>query len=56
MFDGSEALREKCGLRVFGNEILRRIFEPAMDKNGKRRRIQNELLHDLGVDRRSMLK
>ena len=40
-------LREECRLRVFENRILRRVFGPKMDKNGKLRRLQNKELHSL---------
>ena len=34
-------------LRVFEKRILRRIFGPKRDENGKWRRLQNEELHFL---------
>jgi len=34
-------------LRVFDNRILRRIFGPKRDENGKWRRLHNEELHSL---------
>ena len=34
-------------LEVFENRILRRIFGPKKDENGKRRRLHNEELHSL---------
>jgi len=41
-------LREKCRLRVFENEVLRRIFGPKMDEvQGEWRKLHNEELHDL---------
>ena len=41
----SLTLREECRLRVFENRILRRIFGPKRDENGKWRRLNNEKLH-----------
>jgi hypothetical protein len=44
----SLTLREKLGLRVFENRVLRKIFGPKMDKvTGKWRKLHNEELHDL---------
>ena len=40
-------LREESRLRVFENRILRRIFGPKRDENGKWRRLHNEELHSL---------
>ena len=40
-------LRKECRLRVFENRILRRIFGPKRDSNGKWRRLHNEELHSL---------
>jgi hypothetical protein len=41
-------LREKHGLRVFENRVLRRIFEPKRDEViGEWRKLHNEELHDL---------
>jgi hypothetical protein len=37
----------ECRLRVFENGILRRIYRPKRDENGKRRRLHNEELHSL---------
>jgi hypothetical protein len=37
--------REGCRLRVFENNILRRIFGPKRDENGEWRRLHNEELH-----------
>ena len=34
-------------LKGFENRILRRIFGPKMDENGKWRRLHNEELHSL---------
>ena len=38
---------KKSRSRVFENRILRRIFGPKRDENGKWRRLQNEELHSL---------
>ena len=38
-------LREGRRLRVFENRILRRVFGPKRDENGKWRRLHNEELH-----------
>ena len=38
----SLTLKEECGLRVFENRILRRIFGPKRDENGEWRRLHNE--------------
>ena len=43
----SLTLREESTLRVFENRILRRIFGPKRDENGKWRRFHNEELHSL---------
>ena len=43
----SLTLRDECRLRVFENKILRRIFGPKRDENGKWRRFQNEELYSL---------
>ena len=43
----SPILREELWLRVFGNRILRRIFEPKINKNVKCRRLHNKELHNL---------
>jgi hypothetical protein len=43
----SLTLREERRLRIFEHMILRRIFGPKMDVNGKWRRIFNEELHTL---------
>ena len=43
----SLALREESRLRVFGNMVLRQIFEVRMDENGEWRRLYNEQLHSL---------
>ena len=43
----SLTLREEFRLRVFENRILRRIFGPKRDENGKWRRLHNEKLHSL---------
>ena len=40
-------LKEEHRLRVFANRILRRIFGPKRDKNGKWRSLHNEELHSL---------
>jgi hypothetical protein len=40
-------LREECGLRVFGNVVLRRIFGPERDEvTGEWRRLHNEELYE----------
>ena len=39
-------IREECRLRVFEKRILRRIFGPKRDENGKCRRLHNEELHN----------
>ena len=44
---GSLTLREESRLRLFKNRILRRIFGPTRDENGKWRRLHNEELHSL---------
>jgi hypothetical protein len=38
---------EERRLRVFENRILRRVFVPKGDENGKWRRLHNEVLHSL---------
>jgi hypothetical protein len=43
----SLTLREECRLRVLENRILRRIFGPKRDENGKWRRLHNEEFHIL---------
>ena len=43
----SLTLREESRLRVFENRILRRIFGPKKDENGKLRRLHNEELHSM---------
>ena len=44
----SLTLREKCGLRVFENKVLRRILEPKRDEvTGEWRRPHNEELYAL---------
>ena len=43
----SLTLREECRLKIFQNKILRRIFGPKRDENGKWRMIHNEELHTL---------
>jgi hypothetical protein len=44
----SLTVREENGLRVFENEILRRIFRPEMDEvTGEWRKLHNEELHIL---------
>jgi hypothetical protein len=41
-------LREECGLRVFENRVLRRIFGPKRDEvTGDWKRLHNEKLNDL---------
>ena len=41
-------LREECGLRVFENRVLRRIFGPKRDEvTWEWRRLQNEDLYAL---------
>jgi len=41
-------LREECGLRVFDNRVLRRIFGPKRDElRAKWRKLHNEELNDL---------
>jgi hypothetical protein len=41
-------LREKCGLRVFENRVLRRIFGPKrVEVTGEWRKRHNEELNDL---------
>jgi len=41
-------LREACGLRVFENRELRRIFGPERDEiTGEWRKLHNEELNDL---------
>jgi len=44
----SPILREECGLRVFENRLLRRIFGPKRDEvTGEWRKLHNEELNDL---------
>ena len=43
----SLTLREESRLRVFENRILRRLFGPKRDENGKWRRLHDEELHSL---------
>ena len=44
----SLTLREECGLRVFENRVLRRIFRPKRDEvTGEWRELHNEELNDL---------
>ena len=43
----SLTLREESRVRVFENRILRRIFEPKRDENGKWRRLHDEELDSL---------
>ena len=43
----SLTLREESRLRVFENKILRRVFGPKKDGNGKWRILHNEELHRL---------
>ena len=43
----SLTIKEECRLRIFENRILRRIFGPKRDENGKGRRLHNEELHSL---------
>jgi hypothetical protein len=41
-------LREECGLRVFKNRLLRRIFGPKREEViGEWRKLHNEELNDL---------
>jgi len=41
-------LREECGLRVFGNRVLRGMFIPKRDKvTGEWRKLHNVELNDL---------
>ena len=40
-------LREGRRLRLFESRIVRRIFEPKRDENGKWRRLHNEELYSL---------
>jgi hypothetical protein len=41
-------LREECGMRVFENRVLRRIFGPKRDKVTREwRRLRNKELYDL---------
>jgi hypothetical protein len=40
-------LREECGLRVFENRVLRRIFPPKRDEvTGEWRKLHNDELND----------
>jgi hypothetical protein len=44
----SLALRERHGLRVFENRLLRRLFGPRRDEvTGRWRKLHNEELHNL---------
>jgi hypothetical protein len=44
----SLTLREECGLRVFENKVLRRIFRPKRDEvTGEWRRLFNKELYAL---------
>ena len=43
----SFTLRKECRLRVFENVILKRIFGPKRDENGKWRRLHIEELRNL---------
>jgi hypothetical protein len=44
----SLTLREEHRLRVFGNRLLRRLFEPKrVEVTGEWRKLHNEELHDL---------
>ena len=43
----SLTLREEWMLRILENRILRRIFGPKREDNGKWRRLHNEELHSL---------
>ena len=43
----SLTLREECRIRVLENRILRRIFGPKRDENGKWRGLRNEELRIL---------
>ena len=43
----SLTIKKESRLRVFENRILRRIFGPKGDENGKLRRLHNEELHSL---------
>jgi hypothetical protein len=41
-------LRRECGLRVFENRVLRRVFGPKRDEvAGEWRKLYNEELNDL---------
>jgi len=41
-------LREECGLRVFENTVLRRVFGPKRDEvTGEWRKLHNEEFSDL---------
>jgi len=41
-------LREECGLRVFDNNVLRKIFGPKRDEvRGDWRKLNNEVLNYL---------
>jgi hypothetical protein len=41
----SLTLMEECGLRIFENRIMRRIFGPKREENGEWIRLHNEELH-----------
>ena len=43
----SLTLKEKRRLRVFENEVLRKIFGPKRDEIGELRQLHNEELNDL---------
>ena len=43
----SLSLREEGRLRVFENRILRRVFGPKRNENGKWRRLHNKELYNL---------
>jgi hypothetical protein len=44
----SLTFREECRLRVFENQVLKRIFGPRRDKvTGEWRKLHNEELNDL---------
>ena len=44
----SLVLREECGLRVFDNNVLRKIFGPKRDEvRGDWRKLNNEVLNYL---------
>jgi hypothetical protein len=43
----SLTLKEERRLRVFDNEVLRRIFGPKREENGSWRKLHSDELHDL---------